>query len=248
MKGLFTEVLARTLNISKAIVNHPFNQELASGSLSFKRFSYYVEQDYFYLEQLSRCYDLLAAKSPYKYAGNFLKYANYTLLSEQEMLHKFLATDSSFEKTGLTTKAAVDYTGYLLHNCANESLEVGAASLLPCFVIYHQIAISSGKNSIANNPYKKWIEAYLDSDFAASVKQSVETFNELASNSDEATRQKMINVYRQSCHFEFNFFDDAYYLRSLSDARKKDLLLIPSSIVQTPDASKPVSLSLSLRS
>jgi thiaminase/transcriptional activator TenA len=232
--GLFLRAIARTADVCREIVNHPFNQELIKGSLSHQRFGYYVEQDCLYLKELYSCYDILAAKAPEKHSRSFSRYANRTLASEQEMLRKFFKEEISFEKTGFIAPATLNYTEHLLRTCKDESLEVGVASALPCFTIYQQIGIFACYNSSANNPYAKWIETYSSQDFTISVERSVEIFNDLASNTNEATRQKMLDTYNRSCLLEWHFFNDVYHQRRLDNSK----ISAPGQIVQKPDVTK----------
>jgi thiaminase len=235
---LSLRAIERTASICDAIINHSFIQELVKGSLSPKTFIRYVEQDHLYLGEFSDCCLKLAAKAPIKYSKDFSKYAKRTLISEQEMLRKFLKEDLIFNKTGLITPANSAYVKHLRHNCTDNSLEIGVASALACPIIYGQIGIYCLRNSSANNPYARWVEACSSEEFSASAKRAVEIFDELADNTNEATRQKMLDVYTSSSWFEFRFFDDVYHQRYGAIKDSKDLPLIPNQIVQKPDAIK----------
>jgi thiaminase/transcriptional activator TenA len=227
-----------TASICKEIINHPFNHGMRNGDLHSEKFSYYSEQDLLYLRELKCRYTTLAAKAPPQYRGDFLNYADSTLICEQEML-QFLEKTFSFNKTGFIAPATLGYINHLLHNCTNEPFEVAVASLLPCFTVYRDIGLSFRHNPSANNPYAPWNEAYSCKDFSDSVNRAVEIFDELADNANEATRQKMLKVYGVSCRFEWRFFDDAYHQRRhyiLKDLR--DLSLTPNQTVQKPDAAK----------
>lgn len=202
-----------TTDIYQAILNHPFNQELMNGTLSREKFAYYIEQDSLYLQDFARCHALIAAKAPLKYLQDFLKYANCALIAEQEVVHEFFRKVFDFKETGFITPATLNYTSYLLSSCALESLEVAVASILPCFTIYQKVGLEIAQNSTANNPYIKWIDTYSGEDFAALVMRAVEIFDELASNSDETTHQKMLDAYYKSSCLEWHFWNDAYHLK-----------------------------------
>ncbi len=241
MTKLSLRAAKQTENICKAIINHPFNQEMMRGTLSRERFGYYIEQDYLYLKELRPCYTALAGKATEKYKGDFLKHADYTLIYEQEML-KLLEGTFGFNKTGFIAPATLDYIKHLSHNCTNELLEVGMASTLACCTVYQQIGIFFRDNYSADNPYNSWNETYSTKDYTDSVDRAVEIFDELADNTNEATRQKMLDVHSASCWFEWRFFNDSYHQIRLDNLKNlRDLPLAPSQRVQKPDVTKILS-------
>ncbi len=221
-------------NIYQAIIAHPFNQELMNGVLSRDKFAYYIDQDILYLRGLVNCYNIIAAKATPKYAREFLKYADDAVSYEQEMVHNFFKQAFESKKPSSINSATFDYNNYLLNNCKNEPLEVGMASLLPCFTVYQQVGLAIARNSLADNPYAKWIEAYSSKEFSDSVEQAVNIFDEVADNTDEVTRQKMLDAYTKSCHFEYKFLDGIYYCNNQ--------LPTPNQEVQKPAANKFASL------
>ncbi len=226
---LFLKAVEGNSSLCEEIIKHLFNQEMMRGNLSPKIFSYYIEQDHLYLKKLKSCYETLASKAPAKYKENFSKYIDETIMFEQE-LHKMLEEDPNFNKTGFVTPATTGYSSYLLDTCANSSLEIGVASILPCFFVYQQIGRSYCRNPYSNNPYAKWIETYSSEDFSNSVAQAIKIFNELASEADKETCNKMLGAYKRSCQFELQFFDDAYHQRKLDSSE-----LSPGQVVQNPD-------------
>ena len=49
--------------IYQQIIHHPFNMELAEGTLEEKRFLFYMEQDAYYLIHFSRALALIAGRA-----------------------------------------------------------------------------------------------------------------------------------------------------------------------------------------
>lgn len=209
---LSTIAWEKTSHIYNAIINHPFNVELMQGTLDKKKFAYYVEQDVLYLQDFSKCHAILSAKVPQEYANIFLKYAEYTLIAEQELVHKYFKEIFQLKETRLITPATISYTSYMLKTCLNESLEVGLASLLPCFWIYREVGLHIKKFSNKNNPYYRWIKTYASKDFYQAAEKAIEIFDILANQASEKIRKKMLDVFYKTSCLEWHFWNDCYNL------------------------------------
>jgi thiaminase/transcriptional activator TenA len=210
------DVWDQTQPIYQAILQHPFNQELMRGTLGKDKFAFYIEQDIVYLRDFSRCHALIASKAPLEHVRSFLGYADYVLIAEQEVVHQFFKQTFSFEETGVLSPATMAYTNYLLRMCSLESWEIGLAAILPCLWIYREVGLHIAKNAVPNNPYARWIETYAGEEFSQGVDKAISIFNEVASNTDETTRQKMQDAYLKSSILEWHFWNDAYEKRNFA--------------------------------
>lgn len=197
--------------IIHAIKEHPFNQELTEGTLAKDKFAYYLEQDTHYLQIFSKCQAMIASKIPPQYFINFLRYAEYTLITEQEVVHEFFNKLFNFEKSGLLAPATLNYTNHLLHICSNEPVEIAVAAVLPCFWVYREVGLSIAKLSNHNNPYARWIETYASDDFNATVNEAIHIFDHLAEETSPTMRKKMLDTFYKSTCLEWYFWDDAYH-------------------------------------
>lgn len=194
----------------EAIKVHPFNQELMSGKLPLDKFAYYIEQDVLYLQDFARCCATIASKVPIKYVRNFLRYSEDTFISEQEIIHQFFKKTFNFKETKLLAPATLSYTSYLRHVCSNESVEVGIASLLPCFWVYRETGFFIAKQSSKNNKYARWIETYTGEDFSDVVNEVIDVFDELAKKATDETRNQMLDAFYKSTCLEWHFWNDSY--------------------------------------
>lgn len=200
----------KSFNIYNAIIEHPFNQELMSGTLDKDKFAYYIEQDSLYLQDFSRCHAIIASKVPLEHMRSFLKYAEYTFIAEQEVVHQFFNKIFNFKKTGLLTPATLSYTSYLLRICSTESVEVSIAAVLPCFWVYKEVGLFIAKHADSANPYYRWIETYASEEFGKTVNEAIGIFDALADNASKETREKMLDVFYKSTCLEWHFWNDAY--------------------------------------
>jgi thiaminase (transcriptional activator TenA) len=194
-----------------AIQEHPFNQELASGTLSSEKFSYYIEQDAVYLKDFSRCHAIIAAKVPVPCIRQFLNYADYALIAEQDVVHQFFREKFKIVNTGLLTMATLCYTSYLLRTCYHDPIEVAVAAVLPCFWVYRHVGLHIAKRAFPNNPYQRWIDTYVSDEFGQSVNDIIHTFDALAKQATVSTQQAMLRAFAHSTCLEWHFWNDAYH-------------------------------------
>jgi thiaminase/transcriptional activator TenA len=204
--------------VYQAILAHPFNQELMQGTLAAEIFAYYIEQDALYLRDYARVLATIAARSTQaSHRGSFLKFTKETLMAEQELVHQFFRDTLAPIAAIKPTIATVAYTSYLLNVAVTEPYEVVVAAVLPCFWIYHQLGLYSAANTIVDNPYARWIDAYSRPEFSASVAEAIAIFDQLAEQATEVMQQKMCEAFYKSSLLEWHFWHDAYTKRQLEE-------------------------------
>ncbi len=198
--------------IYKAIRQHPFNRELADGTLQKKRFVHYTSQDVLYLTRFAKALTLLATKldDPNDVKA-VLDLARRCLLDEKE------AQAKAARRFGLPIDATVgmlptteSYTNFLLRIAAFGSREELAAALLPCFWIYLELARDLKAVSIENNPYEGWIETYSSEGYAETVLCMQKLTNQLAKGIVVEMRQKMLETFQMAARLEWYFWEAAY--------------------------------------
>ncbi|WP_182342834.1 thiaminase II [Comamonas koreensis] len=199
-------------------LNHPFNRELAAGSLSVERFRHYMIQDAHYLVAYGRALAVAAAKADQ--AEGVVQFANAAneAVAEERKLHDgfmrdFGITPQHFAATPLTP-ACHHYTSFLLANSWSQSYPVALAGLLPCFWIYAEVGRDIHARSQPGNPYQAWVDTYASEEFHAAVRGVIATIDRVAESADSATRTRMAEAYRYSAELEWMFWDSAYQLGS----------------------------------
>ncbi len=206
--------------IINASISHPFNQEMVDGTLAHDKFSYYIEQDSRWLHDFGRCHAMIAAKIKSEYAYIFLKHANSCFAAEEGIFNK----NPGVIKTGLIAPATISFSSYLVSICATEPLELAIAVVLPCFWVYREVGLSVAKNSVDNNIYTSWIKNYSSEAFSTSVNEVIKIFDELAENTTNEMRKKMLDVFYISTCLEWHFWNDAYNLAVFDDIKETALI------------------------
>ncbi len=195
--------------IYQDILKLPFVRELAAGSLSRERFTFYIRQDACYIENYSKVLAHIASRLPVKeWREDFLKFALDGILVEN-------ALHASFSDICTTD---IQPTPTCLLYCSYESakglepVEVEAAAILPCFWIYMLVGKEIHKNSTPDNPYSRWIETYADQSFAISTAKAIEICDLLAAQTTPEIREQMTRAFIMATKMEWMFWDSAYDL------------------------------------
>jgi thiaminase/transcriptional activator TenA len=206
----------RIAPLYRAILDLPFNRELAAGTLARERFTFYMLQDAHYLTYFARALAATAARAPdndalIQFAGS----AREAVVVERALHEGF------FRQYGISAAEAAaaepsptcaHYTHYLLAVAHNAPYEVSVAALLPCFWIYWEV----GKHLLAtaepDNPYQAWIDTYADEAFAEGVKKVIVIGDQMAEAASPTVRDQMFRAFVRASQLEWMFWDSAYRL------------------------------------
>ena len=208
----FSKIIWQTIDpVYEQIVDHPFNQELAKGTLEYRRFLFYLAQDADYLRGFSRVLALIAARSESSTEiEQFLELSKLTLLGERQLHAHFI---SSKDWDGIQpTLSCIGYVSYLLSTASLSSLEEALASVLPCFWIYKRLGLWMKPFATEANPYNLWIQTYSSEEFSTAVDQVIALLDHVAESASETTKLKMMKAFETSAYFEWHFWEDAYQM------------------------------------
>src|SRR5918994_2996414 len=199
-----------------SILGLPFNQELAEGTLSRERFTFYMLQDAYYLTYFARALAVTAARAPdndalIQFAGS----AREAVVVERALHEGF------FRQYGISAAEAgaaepsptcAPYTHYLPATAHNAPYEVSVAALLPCFWIYWEVGKHLHESAAANNPYQAWIDTYADEAFAEGVKKVIVIGDQMAEAASPTVRDQMFRAFVRAAQLEWMFWESAYRL------------------------------------
>ena len=206
----------RIVPLYGAILDLPFNRELAAGTLSRERFTFYMLQDAHYLTYFARALAVTAARAPdndalIQFAGS----AREAVVVERALHEGF------FKDYGISAAEAAaaepsptcaHYTHYLLGVAYNAPYEVSVAALLPCFWIYWEVGKHLLETAKPDNPYQAWIDTYADEAFAEGVRKVIAIGDRMAAAASPATRDEMTRAFLRAARLEWMFWDSAYRL------------------------------------
>ena len=197
-------------HLYQSIQKHPFNVELAKGTLPQKKFDYYKDQDALYLPVFAKALTVLLLKVDE--SSSMLKVFELV----KESLKEIPSQKKSLEEM---SPATFNYTNFLLATSAYKSREELAAALLPCFWIYARLSEGMKKEMtgkhipLKTHPYLTWIEAYVSSTYQRQVNHMILITNQLASHVSLEQRSKMLEMFLMSFRMELSFWDAAYQIK-----------------------------------
>lgn len=209
MKKWSEEAWAAAAPLYEKILELPFVQGLADGTLSEERFRFYLHQDVLYVRRYARRLLALAARLPRREQQvDFTAFASDGVAMEAAMHQYYLQGDDPSEEEMSPT--CLLYTSVLDAQML-EPTEVLAAAVLPCFWVYQQVGNHIYSHAeLEGNRYRNWVEAYGDEAFAASCRRAVEICDELAAEAAPAVRKRMTDIFVRCTQLEWMFWESAW--------------------------------------
>lgn len=214
--ALSADVWGANADLYEKIRTHPFNEELAAGTLSQERFTHYIIQDAHYLEGFGRALAIIAAKAP---AADeiirFAKAAEEAIVVERALHHSYFAafgiSPEAFAATPMSP-ACHHYVSFLMASAWGEPYEVALAAVLPCFWIYAEVGRDILGRAASPNPFQAWIDTYAGEDFHTAVEGVVGAVDRAAQHASLTVLARMHAAYKASTRLEWMFWDSAYRL------------------------------------
>lgn len=197
--------------ILECIHHHPFNLELAKGTLPQATFVFYLIQDALYLAEFSRALSLTAARLPSNsHSQQFSRFALDAIQAERQLHSEYLHKYQENEVESEQSPACFMYVNYLLRTANLASVEEAAASLLPCFLIYNEVGKKMLSHNHSAHPYHDWIALYAGAEFEASVNAAIDIVNDLGQQASTGTAEKMVKAFVRASELEWAFWESAY--------------------------------------
>lgn len=208
------QVWTASEHIYEAITKMPFIKELKDGTLPLKKFLFYLSQDSLYLREYSKVLSMAGAKAYHiQDAKAYYEFALVAVADEGDMQANFFRKYGKVDP-GIIYPACHHYTSYLKATAAFEPVEVAMAASLPCFWIYMKIGEDLLSEGVAeDNPYKSWIDLYGGEDFKKAVEKNLAICNRMAEETTADIRERMMQAYLYSAHFEYEFWEAGYIER-----------------------------------
>lgn len=210
MQNWYEQTRAKTEDIFQSIVNHDFVTGLTQATLDKDTFGFYVNQDSLYLSEYKKALVGVGTKCHKPEDTQFFYESATGIIQVEDALHK-----EFLEKKYLNPEPSPTcelYNSYLARIVINESVEVGAAAVLPCFTIYKEVGdyILKTQQNQGSNPYQAWINTYASEEFALAVKQAINIVDTYALTASPQDLAKMEEVFIKTSKLEWMFWDSAY--------------------------------------
>jgi thiaminase (transcriptional activator TenA) len=212
--GFCDHAWQHTTTLQAAMLDLPFNRELAAGTLARERFQFYLVQDSRYLVGFGRALAVAAARATDPDDIAFFAGAAREAIVVERALH-----NGFFQRFGMSAQdlAAIEtsptclaYTSFLLATAQTGSDAELVAALLPCFWVYQHVGTDIKRVAAGDNPFQAWIDTYADEEFAAAVRSCQQAVNRAAEAATGQTRDRMLAAFTRATEYEWLFWDSAY--------------------------------------
>ena len=210
MQNWYEQTRAKTEHIFQAIIKHNFVTGLTHATLDKDTFGFYVNQDSLYLSEYKKALVAVGSKCHKPEDTQFFYEAATGIIQVEDALHKeFLEAQYINSEPSPTCELYNSYLSRIVHN---ESVEVGAAAVLPCFTIYKEVGdfILETQENKGSNPYQAWIDTYASDEFALAVEQAINIVNTYALTASPQSLAKMEEVFIKTSQLEWMFWDSAF--------------------------------------
>jgi len=210
MENWYEKTRKKTEHIFQAIITHGFVTDLIQANLDKDIFGFYVNQDSLYLSEYKKALVSVGTKCHKAGETQFFYESATGIIQVEDALHKEFLEDKYRSSTPSPTCEL--YNSYLARIIHNESVEVGIASVLPCFTIYKEVGdyILKMQDPSTSNPYQKWIDTYASDEFEKAVQQAIDISNTYALTASPKNLAKMEEVFIKTSQLEWMFWDSAY--------------------------------------
>ncbi|HUX55390.1 MAG TPA: TenA family protein [Bacteroidales bacterium] len=208
--GPFTRKLLMTVQpVYEQIINCLFVRRLTDGTLLHKWFAHYLSQDVLYIIDYSRALAVTAARAKNPDEVYFFLQMAKDGLDIERALHDDFIRQFNISGTVKKSPAFNAYADFLLNNAFNSPYPVAVAALLPCFWVYYKTGEYVFKNTIDNNPYRKWIETYSGDEYMQYTKRFIHITENLGQKADPVIREQMVSAFTECAKHELRVFEES---------------------------------------
>jgi thiaminase/transcriptional activator TenA len=192
--------------------DHPFVKGIGDGTLSLDRIRFFMRQDYLFLIDYSRAIAIACAKSPdLDSMGHWAKLLDETLNSEMA-LHRSFCVDFGITEEELAatqpSPATISYTKHLVDTAYSEGIAGIAAAMLPCQWGYDDAGQHLAANLTApeGSLHARWVAGYNSPEYREITTWLRGFTDELAEGASEELRERMAELFKESLHQEYLFW------------------------------------------
>ncbi len=199
-----------------AQLTHPFVVGLGNGTLSARKFRYYILQDALFLSDLAQVFAIASEKAPdAASASTFAKLAEDTLVVERSLHEtygrRWKLTHKQMARTPMAPTNYA-YTRHMLQVAQNGSVLDAAVVALPCAWIYcvvGQHLLRKGKPP-KSHPYRDWLLLYASPEFAEVAKWMCARVDAWAKRASEVEKLRLEEAFLISSRYEWMFWEMAW--------------------------------------
>lgn len=207
----------RVIDYYNKYMEHPFIKGLEKGDLDRDKFRNYLIQDSLYLKDYGKVYASVFMKLDRIEDLQFLHTCIGVVVSDETNMHTQYLKDYGLDVVKVDNepveKENREYLDYMLSFAYKDDIRKTFMSALPCTLTYEYIGKTLQKNcgqSIENNYFKNWIEAYAGESFEDFSVRSCELIDRLSKDCSEEEIEELLDIYVEACRYEMGFWDMSF--------------------------------------
>jgi hydroxymethylpyrimidine/phosphomethylpyrimidine kinase len=196
------------------ILKNPFNGTIASGSASLESFSFYLHQDYIFLATRDKVYEAIYEKMVKEgFSEKDTEYMRKKIppVKSAEYKRGFFGAYGSppiWDNFEFEADETGDYISFLRRE-GWRSLEEGLATVLPCAVVYQEVAEAIEKSQTPEdkegNRYQLWIDKYSAPSRRKNINEFINLTDRVASSIPLERRVSMRRIFKEGMRHELLF-------------------------------------------
>ncbi|CAF2153605.1 unnamed protein product [Rotaria magnacalcarata] len=197
-----------------------FLSEIADGTLQWKKFSFFIQQDHLFLLDRKVVCDLLLSRiiNTNDELKLLLKeIADSSELGAENIFRKYNVTDKSAELHD-KSMACMAYTNYLKNLAKNNNpILFTLVGLVPCALIYQKVGEYLKRKQQTeslpptNQYYQVWIDTYSSEQRRQSIEKLLAMVNRLYSSTWSSNQHaELMKIFQKAAEYECEFWTEAY--------------------------------------
>jgi thiaminase/transcriptional activator TenA len=204
----------QAMPIWQKIIVHPYLRELRDGTLPLETFAFYVQQDWLYLLERAKAFEVIARRSTNPQLS--LRLQQFAVARAQMLeqhFHRRHAAELGLDLDNITwemNEANWAYTNHQYAAAHNDTTAESLAAILPCGTIYQWVGQQLGGAKSPHPIYADWIAFYSSPTINQVVKDLVDAYNIAASEAGPEVLARCERNYLISSRYEWWFWDAAY--------------------------------------
>lgn len=216
----FSERLVRDPRVKvyyESYLAHPFVKGIGEGTLSRDRFKKYLIQDSLYLKDYGKVYASAFLLVDRIEDLQFLHSCIGVVVSDETNMHTQYLMDYGLDVYKVDNDSVLPetraYLDYMLSFVPTGNVKEIFMSALPCTLTYEFIGKElkeSYKETLENNYYKAWIEAYAGKDFEVFSVESCRLLDRLCEGISAEEEEHLIQIFLKACEHEMDFWEMSY--------------------------------------
>ncbi len=208
--SFFSRLRTEAAHEWQVLLDHPFPRKLVNGSLSKKKFHYYLSQDDYYLDELLAALGMVVARTNHRNVRFFAVRLLHGTVEGEVVMHEALEREGGFHRYP-TGRCAREYGRFLFFTALRGNERDFFTALAPCVVSYREIAVLRRREAGPNIPdiYRMWLEAYLDDSYQVLVREYIDMLDSLAAGMTDAAYARALALFLQGCRFEYAFWEES---------------------------------------